>query len=189
MIVWLPLYLVHERHFTMKQMAGEATLYYLAFAIVAPITGWAADGAIRAGRDVSTVRKTGMAVGHALVGVGVLAAGSANPRLCIVGLIVMGLGSGCIGPNVYLFAQTLAGPSVTGKWIGLQNALGNFAGVVVGPLTGWIVDRSGHFGSAFAICALTALLGGGFWVLGVTRVEQINWAVKPELLQAASEAA
>ena len=189
MIVWLPLYLVHERHFTMKQMAGEATLYYLAFAIVAPITGWAADAAIRAGRDVSTVRKTGMAVGHALVGVGVLAASSANPRLCIVGLIVMGLGSGCIGPNVYLFAQTLAGPSVTGKWIGLQNALGNFAGVVVGPLTGWIVDRSGHFGSAFAICALTALLGGGFWVLGVTRVEQINWAVKPELLQAASEAA
>jgi MFS family permease len=189
MIVWLPLYLVHERHFTMKQMAGEATLYYLAFAIVAPITGWAADAAIRAGRDVSTVRKTGMAVGHALVGIGVLAASSANPRLCLSGLIVMGMGSGCIGPNIYIFAQTLAGPSVTGKWIGLQNALGNLAGVVVGPLTGWIVDRSGHFGSAFAICAITALLGGGFWVLGVTRVEQTAWAAKPEMLQAASEAA
>ena len=78
---------------------------------------------------------------------------------------------------------------MTGKWIGLQNALGNLAGVVVGPLTGWIVDRSGHFGSAFAICAVAAVLGGVFWMMGVTRVEQIDWAMKPEMLQAASEAA
>lgn len=189
MIVWLPLYLVHERHFTMKQMAAEATLYYLAFAAVAPLTGWAADAAIRAGRDISAVRKIGMAVGHALVGIGVLAVSSANPRFCLVGLIVMGAGSGCIGPNIYIFAQTLAGPSVAGKWIGLQNSFANLAGVVVGPLTGWIVDRSGHFGSAFAICAVTSLLGGVFWVLGVTRVEQTVWVIKPEGLQVAEEAA
>ena len=42
-IVWLPLYLVHERHLTMKQMAGKATLYYLAFAAIAPLAGWVAD--------------------------------------------------------------------------------------------------------------------------------------------------
>ena len=61
--------------------------------------------------------------------------------------------------------------------------------MVVGPLTGWIVDRSGHFGSAFAICAVTSLLGGVFWVLGVTRVEQTAWVIKPEMLAAAGEAA
>lgn len=188
-IVWLPLYLVRERHLTMQQMSVKACLYYLAFAAIAPAAGWVADKFIRAGYDVSAVRKSCMAIGHLLTVAGVLMASSANAHVWLSGLVVMGLGGGFIAPNVYIFAQTLAGPPATGKWIGLQNAFANLAGVVVGPLTGWIVDRSGHFASAFLICAVAGGLGGVFWVLGVTRVEQTGWAAEPGALQAASEAA
>jgi len=189
LIVWLPLYLVRERHLSMKQMAVKATFYYLAYAVIAPVAGWVADKCVRAGRDVSTIRKTAMGLGHALSAIGVLLASTSDERVWMTGLIIMGMGGGLVGPNIYVFAQTLSGPSVAGKWIGLQNSLSNFAGVVVGPLTGWIVDRTGHFGSAFSICAVAALLGGLFWVVGVTRVEPIEWATQPELLKAASEAA
>ena len=175
LIVWLPLYLVHERHLSMQQMSIKATFYYLAFAAMAPLSGWIADRFIRAGYDVSTVRKTGMGVGHALVAIGVLAASSADPHVWLSGLIVMGMGSGCVGPNIFVFAQTLSGSSVAGKWVGMQNALANLAGVVVGPLTGWIVDRTGHFALGFSVCAGVAVMGGVFWVLGVSRVEQIEW--------------
>ena len=188
LIVWLPLYLVRERHLTMQQMAVKGTLYYLAYAAMAPIAGWVADKFVRAGRDVTMVRKSSMGIGHALYAIGIFMAGAADARIWMSGLVVMGIGAGFIGPTIYIFAQTLSGPSAVGKWIGLQNAFGNLAGVVVGPLTGWIVDRTGHFGSAFSICAVSALLGGAFWVVGVTRVEQIEWAA-PEVLQAASEAA
>jgi len=189
MIVWLPLYLVRERHLTMQQMSVKACLYYVAFGAIAPAAGWVADRYIRAGCDVTTVRKSCMVIGHTLTVVGVLMASSANAHVWFSGLAVMGLGGGFIAPNIYIFAQTLAGPPATGKWIGLQNAFGNLAGVVVGPLTGWIVDRSGHFGSAFLICAVASVLGGMFWVLGVTRVEQTDWAAKPKVLKAAEEAA
>ncbi len=189
MIVWLPLYLVRERGQSMQQMAVESAFYYLAFALMAPLSGWIADAFVRAGKDVTLVRKTSMGIGHAMIAAGVLAASSANPRLCMAGLIVMGFGSGCAGPNIYVFAQTLSGPGAAGKWIGLQNSFSNLAGVVVGPLTGWIVDRSGHFASGFVICAVVALLGAGFWVLGVKRVEETDWAATPEILQAAEEAA
>ena len=189
MIVWLPMYLVHERGLSMQQMAAEATLYYLAFAAMAPLSGWIADICIRAGQDVSVVRKTGMAVGHSLVVIGVLSTGAADNRVCLAGLVVMGLGSGCIGPNIYVFAQTLAGARAAGKWTALQNSLSNLAGVVVGPLTGWIVDSTGHFGSAFAICAVVAAFGGLSWVLLVGRLEQTAWTLEAEVLQAASEAA
>jgi ACS family D-galactonate transporter-like MFS transporter len=175
MIVWLPMYLVRERQFTMQQMAREAALYYLAFAIISPLSGWVADKFIRAGRDVTVVRKTSMAVGHSLVAVGVLMCGAANAHLLLAGLVTMGCGSGFIGPNIYVFAQTLAGPSVAGKWTGLQNCFGNLAGVVIGPLTGWIVDRTGHFASAFVICAIVSSLGGIIWVVFVGRVEQTAW--------------
>ncbi len=175
MIVWLPMYLVRERHLTMQQMAGEAALYYVAFAIMSPASGWVADAFIRSGRDTTVVRKTSMAIGHSLVVLGVLACSAADPRLSFAGLVVMGIGSGFIGPNIYVFAQTLAGPSVAGKWTGLQNCFANFAGVVVGPLTGWIVDRTGHFASAFLICAVVAAVGGIAWVTFVGRVEQTAW--------------
>jgi MFS transporter, ACS family, D-galactonate transporter len=189
MIVWLPLYLVRERHLTMQQMAVKATLFYLAFAATAPVAGHIADVCVRAGRDVSTVRKTCMGMGHALSAIGVLMAASANEHVWLSGLIVMGMGGGFVGPNIYIFAQTLAGPPAAGRWIGIQNSFSNLAGVIVGPLTGWIVDRSGHFGAGFAICAVAAVMGGAFWVLGVTRVEQTQWVERPRLDQAAEQAA
>ncbi|HEY1731693.1 MAG TPA: MFS transporter [Terriglobales bacterium] len=182
MIVWLPMYLVRERHLTMQQMAREAALFYVAFAVMSPVAGWVADAFIRAGRDTTTVRKTSMAIGHSLVVAGVLMCSAADPHVLLAGLVVMGLGSGFIGPNIYVFAQTLAGPSVAGKWTGLQNCFGNFAGVVVGPLTGWIVDRTGHFESAFVICAIVSALGGIAWVMLVGRVEQAAWPAAVERL-------
>jgi len=189
MIVWLPLYLVHERHLSMQQMAFEGALYYLAFAAMSPLSGWVADACIRAGRDVTIVRKTSLALGHGLVVIGVLTASSANAHLTLAGLIVMGMGSGMIGPNIYVAAQTLAGPAVAGKWTGLQNSISNLAGVIVGPLTGWIVDRTGHFAAAFAICGLVSACGGILWVLGVGRLEQVAWRSESVPLQTAEQAA
>jgi MFS family permease len=189
MIVWLPMYLVRERHFTMQQMAGEAALFYVACAAMSPVAGWVADGFVRAGRDTTVVRKSCMAIGYSLVAVGVLACSAADPRLSLAGLVVMGFGCGFIGPNIYVIAQTLAGPSVAGKWTGLQNCFGNLAGVVVGPLTGWIVDRTGHFASAFVICAIVSAIGGIAWVVFVGRVEQTVWPADAVKVLAVGEAA
>ena len=60
----------------------EAALYYVAFAIMSPVSGWVADTFIRAGRDVTTVRKTSMAIGHSLVAAGVLMCSAADPHSC-----------------------------------------------------------------------------------------------------------
>lgn len=181
LIVWLPLYLVRERHFTMQQMAKEASLFYVVYAVLAPAIGWTSDAFVRRGVDVTIVRKTGMGVGHALVALGVLACGVGDPQISFAGLMVMAVGSGFVGPNIYVFTQTLAGPSMAGKWAGLQTCVGNVAGVVVGPLTGWIVDRTGHFGSAFPVCAGIEVFGGICWVLLVGRLEQTMWRREPEV--------
>ena len=189
MIVWLPMYLVHERHLSMQEMATKAAAYYVAYAAASMLAGWAGDAWIGAGADVSFARKTIMVVGHSVMVIGIAACASADARVCLAGLIVMGLGSGVVGPNVYIFAQTLAGPSIAGKWTGLQNCVGNFAGIVVGPLTGWIVDRTGHFASAFTVCAIVTALAGATWVLGVGRLEQTEWPAERERALAAEQAA
>jgi sugar phosphate permease len=66
MNIWLPLYLVKERHLSMQQMAAEAALSYLVAAIVAPIAGWASDAYIRGGAEVTLVRKGCMALSSKL---------------------------------------------------------------------------------------------------------------------------
>ncbi|MFP5267778.1 MAG: MFS transporter, partial [Acidobacteriota bacterium] len=75
-----------------------------------------------------------------------------------------------------------------GKWTGLQTCVGNLAGVVVGPLTGWIVDRTGHFALAFSLCAGVAVFGGICWVVVVGQLEQTDWLKPPALATVASEA-
>ena len=129
-----------------------------------------------------------MAIGHGLVVLGVLACAASDAQLSFAGMLVMGAGLGFTGPNIFAFAQTLAGPAAAGKWIGMQNSLGNISGIVVGPLTGLIVDRTGHFGWAFAVCAAITFLGGISWTGFVGRLEQVPWPAQSQAAAAASAA-
>jgi len=61
-----------------------------------------------------------------------------------------------------------------GQWSALQNGFGNFAGLLGPTLTGFLVDRSGHFFSAFALAAAITLAGAVVWSFGV-RLEPIDW--------------
>ena len=175
-LLWLPLYLVRERHHPMQDMALHAALFFVIYALVAPITGSIGDACIRRGAGVTIIRKTIMAIGHGLVVLGALACGASDARLSFTGMLVMGGGLGFIGPNIFAFAQIFAGPAVAGKWIGLQNSLGNISGVIVGPLTGLIVDRTRHFGWAFVACAAVTLVGAVSWIRFVGPLEQVTWS-------------
>jgi ACS family D-galactonate transporter-like MFS transporter len=175
MIGWLPFYLVRERHYTMQTMAKEGALFYTVFAIVAPIAGWVADAIVRSGARPSIVRRATIGIGHSVIAAGVLGCGADDARLLFVSLMVLGAGYGLVGPNIYVFAQTLAGPPLAGKWTGLQNAFGNLAGVVVAPLTGFIVDRTGHFWWAFVVAAIVAALGAISWVVIVGPLKRVDF--------------
>jgi MFS family permease len=77
--------------------------------------------------------------------------------------------------GVFAFGQTLAGTDGVGRWTGLQNGFANLAGVIGPALTGYLVDRTGHFGVAVGIAAAMSLAGGCAWIFVVGRVEQIRW--------------
>jgi ACS family D-galactonate transporter-like MFS transporter len=175
MIVWLPYYLVSERHLSMKQMAEEGALFYLMYAIAAPILAWIADHFIRTGMSANFVRKLSMAIGHILVAAGLLGCAAGSARTSFIFLMITGAACGFAGPNTFVFAQTFAGPAVAGRWTGLQNCFANLAGVVVAPLTGLVVDRTGQFWWAFVVAAAITLSGGAFWVFLTGPLQQLQW--------------
>jgi MFS family permease len=176
LISWLPYYLIHERNLSMTSMAGTAGLLYGVDSFSAIAAGWIADGRIRRGSNPPLVRRTTMAIGFGIAALSLLACSLSGPRTYWWSLLAIGVGSGIANSASYTVGQTLAGARGAGRWAGLQNGFANISGVVGPPLTGWLIDRTGHFDAALAVAALVAVVGGLAWLFGVRRQEPVQWA-------------
>jgi MFS family permease len=99
------------------------------------------------------------------------ASGPALPLWLALAAVCVGLQS----PMVFAIGQTLAGPRCAGRWMGVQNLVGNLSGVIAPLATGVIVDRTGSF--AWAFVAAAAVCAGGVlaWGLIVRRVVEEAW--------------
>ena len=185
LLTWLPFYLVRDRHFSLVAMAKIGATGYVLSALLALFSGWLSDHLIRSGGTPTRVRKPFVAGG--LAGAGVLLFLSAvSPQAWSVPLLILGIAcQGISSSNIWAISQTLAGPYAAGRWTGLQNGSGNFAGIVAPALTGFILDRTGHFQWPFALAALVALAGASSWLFIVGPVRAVPWP-EPPALQAVS---
>ena len=188
-VIWLPYYLVTERHLTMVAMARMAGAFYMTDATSTVITGWVADYWIRRGKTPTLVRKAAMAIGYATLAGCLIGCAAASSTSYIGWLFAIGISGGIAGSGTFAFSQTLAGREVAGQWTALQNGLANFAGIVGPALTGFIVERTGHFMPAVMVAAAAAMMGGLAWVLVVGPVEPVNWIPSLELPVPAEEVA
>jgi ACS family D-galactonate transporter-like MFS transporter len=84
---------------------------------------------------------------------------------------------GMYASNTFAISQTLAGAGAAGRWTSIQNGVGNLAGVAAPWVTGWVVDRSGHFYIAFLVTAMMALASALAYVFGMGKVEPVKWSV------------
>jgi MFS family permease len=174
-VAWLPFYLVKVRGLSITAMAATASWAYLLNAAAALLMGWLSDRWIRSGHAASRVYKPIM---------GLAALGSVA---CMVAMVVLpGAGSiaallafqvvaGCSYPGLFAIPQIMAGPGATGRWVGVQNACGNVAGMIAPVLTGWLIDRTGSFDAAFWVSAGVAAVGFAGWVLVLPRIDPIRW--------------
>jgi MFS family permease len=172
---WLPLYLVKTHGFTLTQMAQLGGLVYVLSAALVLVFGYLADRWMARGGSSTLVRKTMACVGGLATMVCMLACAEGDVRLAIGGLVLSSVGNGLTTFNLYAIGQTLAGPKAAGKWMGLQNGIGNVSGIV-GPLfTGWVIDLTGQFGAAFLVAAGVALVGVFCWLVVIPKIEPLDW--------------
>ncbi len=176
MVTWLPFYLVHERQLSVHSMAVTASVYYVVDAASAIATGWFSDFWIRRGFTPTWVRKSAMLIGHTTAALALAGCALAGPHTYLAWLLVAGVGSGMSGSGIYAFCQILAGPKAAGRWTGFQNGFANLAGIVAPALTGFIVNRTGHFQMALAITAAVSLAGGFAWVFAIGPLREVTWA-------------
>jgi MFS family permease len=174
-ITWLPFYLVRERHFSMGTMAKIGGLGYLCYAASAVLFGWISDRWIAAGRTPTLVRKTFAGAGAGGAGLLLLGCALAGPTVSVILLLAAFAAGGMCGSNIWAITQTLAGPRMAGRWTGLQNFLGNLAGVIAPAMTGFVIDYTGRFFLAFVIMAVVAVLAAFSYIFVIGPVKQVTW--------------
>ena len=174
LVTWLPAYLETERNFAKPRMALWASLAFLTVALSSTLSGWLADRLIAAGGTPTRIRKLFAGVGLTLCTLILPVALIRNQTMAIGLLLVTCACYGLFSPNLWAITQTLAGPRAAGKWTGVQNGVGNLAGVAGPWLTGWVVDRTGQFYLAFVVAAAIVLTGAAIFVFGIGPIRQVE---------------
>ena len=174
-LAWLPLFLVKAHGFSVKEMAQIGAGVYAIHAASSAAVGWLSDRWIIAGASPNRVRKTLLVSG--LVGVAVLmmACAQAGATLSIFLLASTAALFGTQTPNIFALSQTLGGPRAAGQWMGVQNMIGNLAGVVAPLLTGFVLDSTGEYFWAFVIAAGVALIGILAFGILIPKIEPVVW--------------
>jgi sugar phosphate permease len=90
-------------------------------------------------------------------------------------LLLTGVMDGLNSPANPSVTQTFAGPRATGRWMGLQNAVGNVAGMTAPVVTGYLVQSSGNYTVALLVSGSVALFGLVAWLAIVPEVQSIDW--------------
>lgn len=185
MIAWLPFYLVRERGFDTEGMATVVAVAFVLNAVGALLAGWAIDRWIDQGRSGNFAYKLSMFLssGGAMVCMLAIAFGDKPTALVAIYVSQFLCGVGC--PGVFAISQIFAGAPATGRWVGIQNCIGNLSGIIGPWLTGWIVQTTGHFQSSFIVAAGVATLGIIGWNLVLPKIAPIQW----ELPQSEPDAA
>ncbi|MBV8196591.1 MAG: MFS transporter [Candidatus Eremiobacteraeota bacterium] len=179
LLTWIPYYLVNERHWSLTQMAYIAGAAFLLLGVAMVLTGAICDKYVRAGASATSVRKTAFAVGNIGVCIGMLGCGFSHEHVAAAAwLLFAGAMSGVGGANMFVVSQTIAGAASAGRWIGVQNTVGNVAGVIAPSIAGVLVQYTGHFLAPFAIAAALSLCSAAFWVFMLGEVAPIDWATR-----------
>jgi len=178
MMSWLPVYLVRERGFSQTEMATLASASYAVMAGCAVLAGWLVDRYIRRGGSPNFGYKAIMAVAHGGAVLSMLAMAYGSQPLALLGIFFYQGITGAASPGVYAIPEILGGAQATGRWVGIQNSVGNLPGVVAPWLTGFIIDATGQFTLAFLVAAVVSLLGLVGWLLMLPRLAELDWEAR-----------
>lgn len=172
---WLPSYLTRERHFTTEMMAIYGSLPFWGMAVTCAVFGIVSDRMIARGASPTRVRIGFVAGGLFLSTLILPAALVSSDALSMALLVVACLSLGLTSSNFWAITQTLAGPEAAGRWAGLQNGIGNVAGIVAPYLTGVLIAQTGSFLAAFVAAAVMSAAGALSYIFIVRRVVPVRW--------------
>ncbi|HEY7212505.1 MAG TPA: MFS transporter [Bryobacteraceae bacterium] len=175
---WLPYYFETQRHYSRDRLALFGSLPFWTLAASSLLFGCAADALIRRGWNAGRVRQWFVCLGLVgCCGFMLPAVAVADEWLANAFLLVASISLGAWSSNNWALTQLLAGPHAAGKWTGLQNGLGNLAGIAGQIVSGYALQMTHSFFAAFAIACAVLLAGVVGYSVLIGWPEEQRWAL------------
>ncbi len=159
-VTWLPAYFVEYRHLSLNSMGMYTMFSFGGMAVVATLSGWAADWLIGRGNDPVRVRKGFTIMGFVLASTELIGALTDSQSLALFFAIFSLAGLGLATANFWALTQTLMPGAAIGRISGVQNCASNLSGIVAPILSGWLKQITGSY-----TAPMQAILG--FLLLGI----------------------
>lgn len=176
LLAWLPRYLMDEEHLSVEAMSNVTSGVFFLIGCSTLIAGWASDRLVARGVSPSIARRGmvagGLTVGSCLVFSSLL---TGHQVASLALLVFCCSGYGAFSSNHWAITQTLAGPTMAGRWSSLQNGIANFSGIIATWVAGIVLARQGSSRLAFSIAGAVTLAGALAYGFLVWRVEPVDW--------------
>lgn len=159
-LTWFPSYLTSARHLSITNLSLAATIPWLVGSIGLFLSGWISDYLYQKTNKLMFSRKIVLVVGLLASAVCVALTGLVTTTVSAVALMALGIFFMYITGAVYwaIISDNVTGEKVGGA-SGFVHGLSNISGIIAPTVTGFIVQFTGSFTSAFLLTGVLALIG------------------------------
>lgn len=159
LLAWLPSYFSSQLNIDLRGVWIYISLPWIANFFCGNLSGWLADRMIDSGRSVTFVRKAIQVVGSAGPALALIALGSTENAVMAVTLLSVALGLGGFSFAGFASNHLDVSPRHAGAIFGISNTAGTIPGIIGVALTGFLVDQTGSYASAFYVTAGVYFVG------------------------------
>jgi ACS family sodium-dependent inorganic phosphate cotransporter len=165
LISWLPSYFREALGLSISNASLFAAAPWLATFVTANLTAMAADKAIASGVPVILVRR--VSIGTALVGIAIFLMLARDIHSPATALSLVCAATGCLGLGMAGFLPNWLdiAPRHSAVLVGISNTIATIPGIAGVAITGWLVDTTGTYSSAFVLTAAVSVGGALFYLL------------------------
>jgi MFS transporter, ACS family, solute carrier family 17 (sodium-dependent inorganic phosphate cotransporter), other len=165
LISWLPSYFREALGLSISNASLFAAAPWLATFVTANLTAMAADKAIASGVSAILVRR--LSIGAALVGIAIFLMLVRDVHSPATALTLVCAATGCLGIGMAGFGPNWLdiAPHHSAVLVGISNTIATIPGIAGVAITGWLVDTTGTYSSAFLLTAAVSISGALFYLL------------------------
>jgi ACS family sodium-dependent inorganic phosphate cotransporter len=165
LLAWMPSYFSSQLGIDLRSVWIYISLPWVAMFLAGNLAGWLGDWLVSYGFSVTWVRKSLQVVGSAAPALALMALAGTHDADTAVTLLTVALGLGAFSFAGFASNHLDVSPRHAGAIFGISNTAGTMPGIIGVALTGFLVDHTGSYASAFYVTAGVYIIGLAFFLL------------------------
>lgn len=174
LLAWLPSYFRSALDLSIMNAGIYSAAPWLSMFIVGNLGGLLADKMTQAGISLTRVRKIMQCTGLVGSAICLLAAQDVTTAAPALALMCGALGFAAFTWSGFVPNHLDIAPRYADVLMGITNTAGTVPGIIGVAITGWLVDATGDYGSAFVLCASVNIFGALVWLMFSTAERVID---------------